>query len=121
MATYYVFIPNYQFTAEVDASNSKHAKTAYLDYLTRNNMLSWKQRQAVRKNVRLTKVEPGEMQASVHIDYSMQRSEQPVVLEGAQTQEVAEEQPSEQYIEQPTPPQSPSPLARAATARLRPI
>jgi hypothetical protein len=110
MPTYYVFIPNYQVTAEVDATNSKHARTAYLDYLTRNQLVPWKGRQAIRKSVKVARSEPGQSKVSVHLDYDMgfshQTKEEEVSLQGEQPQE---QQVEQQYQEGPpqeaTPPE----------------
>ena len=70
-ASYYVAIPGTNFpTAEVSASSSKHARTAYLDYLSRNNLVSWRDRQAIRPKIVTKRMQPGEIQTQVFLDYS---------------------------------------------------
>jgi len=69
--SYYVAIPGTNFpTAEVSASSSKHARTAYLDYLSRNNLVSWKDRQAIRPKIVTKRMQPGEIQTQIFLDYS---------------------------------------------------
>ena len=77
MVTYYVHIPNSEApTAEVEASTTKHARTAYLDYLSRNGIIAWQQRQATRKLVKISRMQPGEIQTQVKLEYGV--SEPPV-------------------------------------------
>ena len=72
MASYYVHIPNSEApTAEVEASSTKHARTAYLDYLSRNSLIGWKDRQAVRTRVIASSMEPGAIQTQVQIEYGV--------------------------------------------------
>jgi hypothetical protein len=71
MATYFVHIPDTQApTAEVEASNTKHARTAYLDYLSRNGLIEWSQRQAVRPYIKVNSMSPGDVQTAVKLEYS---------------------------------------------------
>jgi len=71
MPTYLTWIPGQNLNAEVDAPDSKHARTAFLDYMSRNGMIRWKERQAVRKQIKTERVEPGEVQTTVQLDYDM--------------------------------------------------
>jgi len=73
MATYYVHIPNSEApTAEVEASSTKHARTAYLDYLSRNGIITWQSRQTVRPLIKASRMNPGETQTQVKLEYSLQ-------------------------------------------------
>lgn len=68
--SYFVQIPGTDFpTAEVEASSSKHARTAYLDYLSRNEYISWRDRQAWRRKTIAKRVQPGEFKTQVLLDY----------------------------------------------------
>lgn len=68
--TYYVEAPGSDFpTAEVEASSTKHARTAYLDYLSRNNLIGWRDRQAWRQKIVTKRMQPGEMRTQVLLDY----------------------------------------------------
>ncbi len=70
MATYYVFVPNSNSpTAEVEADTTKHAKTAYLDYLSRRDLITWKQRQPLRRLIKTVKSSPSEIQTAVKLSY----------------------------------------------------
>ena len=68
--SYYVQVPGTDFpTAEVEASSSKHARTAYLDYLSRNEYIGWRDRQAWRKRIVTKRMQPGEIKTQVLLDY----------------------------------------------------
>lgn len=68
--TYYVAVPGSDFpTAEVEASSTKHARTAYLDYLSRNNYIGWRDRQTWRQKTVTKRMQPGEMRTQVQLDY----------------------------------------------------
>lgn len=70
--TYYVFVPGYRITAEVrDAPSTKHARTSFLDFLVRQRRIPWAQRSKVRRRMKVVKVKPGEIPASVVLDYDM--------------------------------------------------
>lgn len=71
MPTYFVFRPEMEITAEVNAPDKRHARTAYLDYLARNGMIGWSDRGTVRKTVKAVKAEPGEFEATVILDYGI--------------------------------------------------
>jgi len=70
MATYYVFHPNVEVTAEVEAPDTKKARTTYLDYLARSGRISWDQRGNLRDGIKIDQMQPGEMQTSVALNYS---------------------------------------------------
>ena len=68
--TYYVHIPGSDFpTAEVEASSTKHARTAYLDYLSRNDYVGWRERQDWRHKTLAKRMQPGEFKTQVYLDY----------------------------------------------------
>ena len=69
MATYYASIPNFDVTAEIEASDTKHARTSFLDYLSRNGYIDWGQRKVTRKAIILKRVQPGEIPTSIQLDY----------------------------------------------------
>lgn len=72
MPTYYANIPDTEApTAEITASSTKHARTVYLDYLSRNNLISWRDRQATRGLVKVSQMQPGEIRTQVQLDYDM--------------------------------------------------
>ena len=73
MATYFVMIPNTELpTAEVGAPDSRHARTTYLDYLSRNNIIEYSNRGRVRGMIITQKMEPGEMQTDLKLDYRVE-------------------------------------------------
>lgn len=73
MATYYVFIPASDMpTAEVTATNTKHARTAYLDYLTRSGRFPYSQRSSIREAIATKRVDPGEYPTDLKLEYGVQ-------------------------------------------------
>ncbi len=72
MTTYYVFKPGFEITAEVQASNTKHARTAFLDYLSRNNLVNWNERQGLRASLKAVRMDPSEYQTSVQLEYGLE-------------------------------------------------
>lgn len=68
--TYLVSHPQIDILAEVIAPDSRHARTTYLDYLSRNGIIQWEQRQTVRRAVMTKRVNPGEFQSDVQLRYS---------------------------------------------------
>ena len=70
MATYYSIIPDSGApAAEIEAPDSKHARTSYLDYLSRANIIQYNQRGIARKKVITRRMQPGEFQTAIHLDY----------------------------------------------------
>lgn len=72
MAVYFVLAPQRfpNVIAEVrDAGNSKHARTAFLDYLSRNNLINWSERQNLRKEIMVKRGNPGDMASTVVLEY----------------------------------------------------
>jgi len=74
MGTYYVFKPNFEITAEVSAPDSRHARTAFLDYLSRSGQILYSQRQETRRELITKKMQPGEIQTSVQLEYGIKES-----------------------------------------------
>jgi hypothetical protein len=69
---YYVFIPGYRITAEVrDAPTTKHARTAFLDFLVRQRRIPYIQRARARRRMKTLRVKRGEIPSSVVLDYDM--------------------------------------------------
>lgn len=91
MSTYYVFKPGFELSAEVEASNSKHARTAFLDYLSRKGLISWKDRQTLRDELKVSRVESGESNASMHLRYSYEE-EKPMAEEDEEAPATPEEE-----------------------------
>ena len=69
MATYYVTLPNSGVTAEVTANTTRQARTAYLDYMTRSNIVPWKGRQDLRDQLLIDKITPGQIPTDVELAY----------------------------------------------------
>ena len=91
MSTYYVTAPGASITAEVDAPDSRHARTTFLDYLSRSRMIPWGARQTVRKQLMTKKIQPGSIATSVQLSYNTKEP----------TPEVVTAEPEPQQIEQP--------------------
>ena len=73
MAVYYVFMPKYiDVTAEVSAPDSRHARTSFLDYLSRSGMIRWNERQAARRQIITKRMRPGEIQTDIKLEYGIQ-------------------------------------------------
>lgn len=82
MPTYYVHIPDTEApTAEVEASSTKHARTAYLDYLSRNSIIAWQERQSTRSLIKVSQMQPGEIRTQVQLDYDMRPEPEAVIEE----------------------------------------
>ncbi len=70
MPSYYVFKPGLDITAEVgNAYTSKHARTAFLDYLFRNGKITWGERQNLRRELKTARVDPGQYDVTVKLAY----------------------------------------------------
>ena len=96
MRTYYVTIPDSDFpAAEVEASSTKHARTAYLDYLSRSSLISWSERQKVRRKIIASLTEPGEFNTSVQLRYRVGATTQGVSLE--EEEELEDEELGSEY------------------------
>lgn len=97
MPVYYTFAPGLEITAEITAPDARHAKTAFLDYLARNDIIRYAERGAVRKVLKTNRIDPGEIATSVILDY-YDRGGQPVVpVEDLYDEEMAEPGPVEEY------------------------
>lgn len=71
MPSYFVMHPRSGTVAEVqNAGNTKHARTALLDYLSRKGTISWKDRQNIRKELKVVRGDTGEIETSVVLDYA---------------------------------------------------
>jgi len=82
MPTYLTFIPGFSINAEVEAPDTKHARTTFLDYLQRNNYIGWDQRQIYRKKIKTGRVEPGEVSTTIQLVYDMQEGPPPMIVAG---------------------------------------
>lgn len=69
MPTYLVMAPNLSINAEVDAPDSRHARTTFLDYLSRNHLIPYTERQVVRRVLMTKRVDPGEVSTTVQLSY----------------------------------------------------
>ena len=104
MATYFVFTPsNDRFpTAEVESPDSRHARTVYLDFLSRNGAIEYSNRGQYRKLVKITRMQPGETQTAVKLSYGesqvptqiLQEVPQPQVQQGSSYSEESIVRPS---------------------------
>lgn len=109
--TYYVQVPGTEFpTAEVEASSAKHARTAYLDYLSRNNLIGWGDRQSWRPKILAKRMQSGEIKTQVYLDYSAKTIPEAEVSAPPTEQELVEEE--EYYETEPAPVQPPVPPTR---------
>jgi hypothetical protein len=109
MTTYYVNIPGHdELSAEVDAPDKRHARTVYLDHLSRNRLIPYSQRGTYRKLVKLDKMQPGEVATSIKLRYGDGASIPAPVPE--QVVEELPQQVSQQEVQSevvsPYPPQS---------------
>ena len=104
MPSYFTFIPNGDMpTAEIEAESTKHARTAYLDYIARTGLIGWNDRKAARRLTITKKMEPGEIQTQLHLDYSIQPQQPEMQVEIPQ--QYTDQTPVEQY-------QTPIPVER---------
>lgn len=73
MPTYYVWTPDSDVRAEVEAPDTRHARTTYLDYLHRGGIIDYTDRQRVRERVMTKRIQPGAMagETDVVLDYDM--------------------------------------------------
>lgn len=70
MFTYFVVIPSSSFpTAEIYAPDTKHARTTYLDFLSRNNYIQWSDRGEVRKRILTKRAKPGQFLPDTSLSY----------------------------------------------------
>jgi hypothetical protein len=81
MPTYYVTAPGSQVTAEVNAPDSRHARTTFLDYLSRSRLIPWGARQQVRKQLMTKRMQSGEIPTTVQLSYNTEESAPEVISE----------------------------------------
>lgn len=97
---YFVIHPRSGTVAEVkNAGNTKHARTALLDYLSRKGLIGWEDRQGVRSELKVIRGEPGEIQTTIELDYSGAKAE--VIPQGGSG--VPQAAPAPAPESQPTP------------------
>lgn len=108
--TYLVGAPGLDITAEVsDAPSTRHARTAFLDYLTRSHRIPYTQRKTVRSVVWTKRVQPGQVATNVQLSYGGGNQPVPEQLDFEGPAPVEQpnaepEQVDERYEEQPTAP-----------------
>ena len=99
MATYYTFIPDSDMpTAEVTAPDSRHARTTYLDYLSRGGKIQYSDRTRTRDLIKINRMDPGEFRTSIKLDYGVSEptEEEEIPVPGSRVyEEDAEMLPSE--------------------------
>ena len=78
MPTYLASHPEIGLTAQVEAPSTRKARTTYLDYLSRNQLIDWRTRQSYRENIPVKRIDPGEVDVDVELSYSDEGSEPPV-------------------------------------------
>lgn len=77
MSTYYTTHPNLSVTALVDAPTTEKARTTFLDYLERRNLISRADRSYWRKNMVAERMDdPRDVQADVELYYGYQEGGQ---------------------------------------------
>ena len=79
MPTYYVTAPGSKISAEVDAPDSRHARTTFLDYLSRSHLIPWNARQTIRRQLMTKRIEAGSVPSSVQLNYNAVESKPEVI------------------------------------------
>ena len=69
MATFFVLLPQTRISAEVEAPSSRKAETVYMDFLTRNKIVPWKERGKLKPFIQISRTEPGSKAADVQLVY----------------------------------------------------
>lgn len=74
MPYYYISNPRMEpnITAQAEAPSTKKARTLYLDYLVRNNVISWSERGKVRPFLVVDKMEEDEFPTRVQLSWYKQ-------------------------------------------------
>lgn len=72
MAFYYLELPNTDIKAEVEAPSTRSAQTTYLDYLTRNGIVPWRGRNALRPDIIVDRIESGQMPVDINLNYNLE-------------------------------------------------
>jgi len=70
--TYFVTLESTGVKAEVEAPTTRSARTVYLDYLTRNKLVPWVERQNLREEVIVDRIESGQVPIDVNLSYSLE-------------------------------------------------
>ena len=89
MPSYFLELPGTGVTAEVEAPSTRSAQTTYLDYLTRNKIVPWKGRNALRPSIVTDRIESGQMDVDINLNYNLEPGgiqEEPEVMLGPQSQ-----------------------------------
>ena len=73
MAFYFLELPGTDVKAEVEAPSTRSAQTSYLDYLTRNQIVPWKGRNALRSSIIVDRIESGQMPVDVNLNYNLEQ------------------------------------------------
>ena len=98
MPTYYVTAPGSQITAEVNAPDSRHSRTTFLDYLSRSRLIPWGARQQVRKQLMTKRIEPGSIPTTVQLSYNTEETAPEVITEAPVVQPTQQEQVQPQTV-----------------------
>jgi len=98
MPTYYVTAPGSQITAEVSAPDSRHARTTFLDYLSRSRLIPWGARQQVRKQLMTKRIESGSIPTTVQLSYNTEEAPAEVITEAPVVQPTQQEQVQPQTV-----------------------
>lgn len=69
MPVYFAYHPEVGIQAQVTAPTTRKARTSYMDYLTRNELVPWRGRQEFRKSIILDQIDPGSTPVDVEINY----------------------------------------------------
>ncbi len=72
MPSYFLELPGTDVKAEVDAPSTRSAQTTYLDYLTRNKIVPWKGRNALRPSIVTDRIESGQMDVDINLNYNLE-------------------------------------------------
>jgi hypothetical protein len=75
MPYYYVMRPGFQTSAMVQAPSTEKARTTFLDYLERHNIVSRASRQSMRRNMVAKRVDdPNEVETDIQLQYGYENT-----------------------------------------------
>lgn len=135
MSNYFVTHPNMSVNALVDAPSTEKARTTFLDYLERRNLINRADRHYWRKNMIAERVDPADIDSDVTLVYGYEEgagtippsmgyetSELPIEMESDIQSDDAELDSDVPVTLEPDIPAGPSPVVKAlAQQKLSPI
>lgn len=91
MPVYFTYHPEVGLQAQITAPTTRKARTTYLDYLYRNDLIPWRGRQEIKKSIIVDQITAGEVPVDLELTY--RTGESPGLVGEDQTQSL---DPSEQ-------------------------